>query len=268
MLRLAALMAPLAAGLALALPAAAHEFWLEPAAYRVAPGGTIEARAINGEDFAGVEFGYNAESWARSGLVAGDAAAPLTGARGQKPAVQAAPLAEGLHVIHHTSPLYTLTYDTLAEFADFLRGKGLEAALEAHAARGLPEAEIRESYFRYAKALVAVGDGTGSDHAVGMAHELVALDNPYTGEGPVTFRLLFQGTPSPDAPVYVFRRTDAGVERIRLRTDAEGRVEVPRAPGEYMVNAIRITRPPAPVAERTGAHWVTLWASSTYRIAQ
>lgn len=263
-----------AAGLALALnglavggPVFAHEFWLEPDLYRIAADGVMAVRAYNGEEFEGTEFPFNAQRWARSGVIAGAAHISVSGETGTKPAVAMAPAGEGLNVVYHASPIASLIYAEMERFERFLRGKRLQAALKDHAELGLPETQIRESYFRYVKALVAVGDGAGADAPVGMPYELVALDNPYTTEGPIRVQVLGDRTPVASAPVYVFVReggTGGAVETQKLLTDAKGVVEIGPTAGEVMVNAVRILRPDAELAERTGAHWVTHWAALTY----
>ena len=72
------------------------------------------------------------------------------------------------------------------------------ARLARHAARGLPELAFREAYTRYAKSLVAVGAGKGSDARVGLKIEVVAGANPYTddlsGAMPVQVFYLDRGT--------------------------------------------------------------------------
>ena len=163
----------------------------------------------------------------------------------------------------------TIVYDDLEKFEAFLVGKGLESALDAHKSAGLPEEKIREIYFRFVKTLVAVGGSAGADRPVGMPWELVAIDNPYTSGGDVRVGLLKSGRVVAGAPIYVFRKAaDGSVEKINLVTDDSGRVTVPGGPGEYMVNAVGISRPSEQLAERTEAHWQTVWASLTYEIAQ
>ncbi len=249
-----------------AAPASGHEFWLEPLAYRVSPNARIEARARNGEDFEGVEYSYSPRGYARSGIIAGGAEGPIPGDSGQCPAVQVAPLAEGLNVLYHASAASRIVYPDMAKFEKFLRGKRLEAALEIHRAKGFPTEKISESYYRFVKALVAVGDGAGADRAVGLPFELVAETNPYTERTDITYRLLWQGEPDANAPVFFFLKQGEEVEKTELMTDAEGRVTIPRVPGEYMINAVRIVEAAPPDQERMNAVWTTLWAASTYRV--
>lgn len=262
MLRLAAVILLLST-----LAARAHEFWIEPETYSVAEGQVIEARTFNGENFEGIEYGYSEAAYGQSGVAAGDLRTGVAGERGARPSFQVAPAGPGLNVLFHASPVSTLTYPGMEKFERFLRGKRLDAALDAHANRGLPTEKIREAYFRFVKALVAVGDGTGADVAVGMPYELLALDNPYTGTDEMRVQVLLQDVAvAADVPVFVFHKVGEAVKKITLVTDAEGVVTVPRMPGDFMVNAVHIMEPNASLKESTGAHWVTLWAALTYRI--
>ncbi|MEM9228069.1 MAG: DUF4198 domain-containing protein [Pseudomonadota bacterium] len=245
----------------------AHEFWIEPLDYTVAPGSTIQARTFNGEDFTGIEYGFSTPAYRQSGVMAGSEARPVTGERGARPAFQVQAAGPGLNVLFHASPVSTLTYPNMVKFERFLKGKRLEWALEEHARLKLPEEGIREAYFRFVKSLVAVGDGAGSDRAVGMPYELLARTNPYTDAGDMVVEVrLNKSAVGADIPVYVFQKTGAGVEKIKLSTAADGTVRVPRTPGEYMVNAVHIAEANEKLKQSNGAHWVTLWAALTYRV--
>lgn len=145
-------------------------------------------------------------------------------------------------------------YDTLQDFADFAESKGAGWAIDRHREAGLREETIFEAYARFAKALVAVGDGAGADALRGMEIELVAEINPYTdptGDG-VDVRLLYQGAPLADTLVTVFGRApDGTVETRTTRTQAEGRANVAVAPGhDYLVDAVVLREPAEAVADK------------------
>lgn len=251
----------------LAGSAQAHEFWLEPQDYRLNPGEKIVARALNGEEFVGKEFSYSPRGYERSGVVAGGTTAKIPGEMGQRPAVQVDPAGPGLNIVYHQSAASTVIYESMERFEKFLLGKRLDAALAEHKSRGLPTENIVEGYFRFVKALVAVGDGAGSDRAVGMPYELVALTNPYTDGGDMRLQLLYRGNPEPNEPVYVFHRNAGKVQELFLRTDGRGVVTVPRMPGEFQVNAVRIMPASQALQDRFKAVWQTLWAASVYEIS-
>ena len=98
-----------------------------------------------------------------------------------------------------------------------------------------------------------------------METEFVALSNPYTdppGEG-MPVRLLYRDAPRADAPVEVFARAPGGtVTRSVMRTDAQGEVTIPVAPGhDYLLNAVVLR-----LLEDRREVWETLWASLTFHV--
>lgn len=250
-------------------PGAAHEFWLEPEAFRLQPGERLVARGFVGETLAGEELGYYPEATERLDLTLGANTVPLAGAPEQVPAVDARTLGEGLHVLRFQSANYQVRYPTLEEFETFLKEWDFDWAVAEHAARDFPREDIREVYFRYAKALVAVGDGEGADRALGMPIELVALDNPYLAKPGDTLEieLRFLDAPLADGRVKHFHRApDGTVEMTRLRSDAAGRITVPASPGLHLVNAVHLDLASERMQMFLGAAWQSLWASLTYGV--
>ncbi len=252
--------------LLLASPAAAHEFWLEPTEFRIDVDDKIIAKTINGEEFSGSEFSYSPRGFQRSGIIAGQANTTISGDMGQRPAVQVAPAGPGLNILFHQTAAQTIVYEDMERFVRFLQGKRLDAVVAEHEARGLPTEDIVEGYFRFAKALVAVGDGAGADRSTGLTYELIALDNPYTSGGDIRYQLLYRGKAEAGEPVYIYHRQGTKVQKLTLRTDGNGRVTVPRMPGEFMINAVKIMPAGKTLQERVDAVWQTLWASSVYQI--
>ena len=136
-----------------------------------------------------------------------------------------------------------------------------------HQARGLPPAEFWESYTRHSKALVAIGDGTGTDRAFGLRTEFVALSNPYALEFTQQMRvqLYFEGQVRTSAQVEVFERDPDGDVTIALyQTDAQGIAEVPVKPGhDYLFDAVTLR----PSGDDADAAWSTYWAALTFSVS-
>ncbi len=268
--RMKTLAAALAALCAVGGAANAHEFWIEPVATRVAVGEPLVARTFIGTYFQGEELANYPSMQVVFDVSLGVQIQPVGGEVGAVPAIDVPFLGEGLHVMRYQSRDFQLTYESYDDFLAFLAEADRMDLARTHDERGLPRENIREVYFRYAKSLVAVGNGAGSDQFMGMPWELVALTNPYTAApgAPMRFELLFRNDPLPDAAVHVFIRAEDGtISDVRLRSDADGVATVPsEVKGLYMVNAIRVM----PASERMqfmlGASWQSLWASSTYAI--
>lgn len=250
--------------LGLAAPAAAHEFWIEPNSYRVAPGDAITARTMIGGEFTGEELGNYPSMQQIVDVWQGDTGQPLTGPEERVPALKTPPLGPGLAILRYQSTNFQVTYDSYAKWVLFLLEAG-RTDLMAQQDRDQP---ISEVYFRYAKSLVAVGDGQGADRFLGMPLELVALTNPYTDTGDMRLRVMFMDAPVPNAAAHVFFKDASGTSTYtRLRADAQGEIVVPAtAPGAYMVNAIQILPAGPRIQQLVGAQWQSLWASMTYEI--
>ena len=252
----------------LPLPIAAHEFWIDAHKWQVEPGEKLIADIRVGEDLQGPAYAYFPPRIRRFEAIMGDDVYAVRGRAGDKPALNATAPEEGLVVVVHATGDSTVTYSEAETFEKFLATKDWSALLAEHRARGLPDTGFREAYSRYGKALIAVGDGEGSDREVGLATEIVALANPYTdnlSDG-LPVRVLYDGAPRADAQVEVFAKApDGTVEVDRLRTDAAGEVRIPVAPGHvYLVDAV-VVRAVEPKAENDPV-WESLWASLTFKV--
>lgn len=261
-------LASLIACLAFAHAASAHEFWIAPEAYTVAAGEPIVADLRVGQDFAGARQSYVPDNFARFEVKMGETTEPVEGRIGDRPAMTFPTQGEGLAVVVHETKGNSLQYRTRDLFEDFVDHKDLGDVLERHAARDLPELKFREAYTRYAKSLVAVGDGAGADSAVGLHTEIVALANPYTDDlsGGFPVQVLLDGAPRVDAQVEVFARDEAGeVTQNFYRTDAAGEAVIPVAPAtEYMVDAV-VMEDTGNDDPEAGPVWHSAWANLTFR---
>lgn len=261
--------AALAIGASLvALPATAHEFWIEPLAYSVPEGSMLIADIRVGENFEGAAYSYIPPNFTRFDIVMGDAVTEVEGRAGDRPALNMPTPEEGLAIVVHQTKAYKLKYDSYAKFESFVTHKDAAWAVERFEERGLDPENVRESYTRYGKSLIAVGDGAGSDREVGLLTEIVALANPYTDplEDGLPVRVLYDGAPRAEAQIELFARApDGGVEITTHRTDADGVAVLPAAPGtEYLADAVVIREMEAEAT--TDPAWESLWASLTYRI--
>lgn len=249
-------------------PAFAHEFWISPERYQIARGAEAVAHLRVGEAFKGPAFSYIERQTTRFDLVQGDMVTPVIARTGDNPAMDMALEAAGLWIVVHETGDSTLTYRDREKFEAFVAHKAFPGVLVDHAARGLPETGFKESYRRFAKALIAVGDGAGQDRPVGLRTEIVALANPYTddlNEG-LPVQVLYEGAPRVDAQVELFARAPDGTVEVTLhQTDAEGRVRLPVQPGtEYLADAVKMVALDNDDPE-AGPVWQSLWAVLTFK---
>ncbi|MDU8926942.1 DUF4198 domain-containing protein [Alisedimentitalea sp. MJ-SS2] len=244
-----------------------HEFWIEARKHQVAKGEKIEAGVFNGQNFQGVEMAWFPPRIVRSGWEGETNAGPFDSGPGDRPAIHMTPGDDGLHRLIYEAAPSSLTYTDWDKFKTFAEEKGNAWAIDRHTARGLPETGFTESFRRFCKALVAVGDGTGNDAYSGMEIELVALDNPYivphqTG---LQVELRYLGEPLPDTTITVFEKWKGDTtQKFLLRTDITGRVHVPLLPGKsYLLDAVVLRE-----AEGQAHVWESLWASLTFAVPQ
>jgi uncharacterized GH25 family protein len=246
----------------------AHEFWISPEAYSVAPQADMQARLLVGSGMKGAVVSYLPQDIVRFEVVQGDSVRRVEGRMGDNPAMLMAAGVDGLAVVVHETTDSLLTYTDFAVFQRFVAHKDFATALADHAARGLPETGFQETYRRHAKSLIAVGSGAGADRPMGLAIEIVALANPYTDDLSVGLPVLvlLDNAPRQDAQVELFETAPDGTVTTTLhRTDADGRVVLPVRPGmEYLVDSVVLRRLPNddPAA---GPVWHSDWASLTFR---
>lgn len=247
-------------------PLLAHEFWIEPARYQVETGAPLVADFRNGQVFKGVALGYFSRQSVRFDVIAGGEVTPVSPRMGDVPALSGLPApGPGLAVLVHETAPSTVSYKTWETFQTFAEHKGFGEMRARHQARGLPTEGFSETYRRFAKALVAVGDGAGADAATGMETEFVALTNPYTdAAGPLRVRLLYRGAPRAGAQIEVFEKPASGAVTVTyLATDTAGEAAIPVKPGHaYLLDAVVLR--PAP--EGGEPVWESLWAALTFAV--
>jgi len=258
-------------GLAAAtVPAAAHEFWIEPLAYQVDADGNVAGHLVNGETFEGVTYSYLPRRFTRFDLAIGGGIAPVEGRLGDKPALNVAAPAEGVAVVAYASEVEVVRYTEFAAFLRFAAHKDLGDMESRHRAAGHPETGFGEAYSRFAKTLVAVGTGAGSDLRLGLETEIVALANPYTEDvsAGLPVQVFYADAPRAMAQVELFEKApDGSVEVTLHRTDAEGVAVLPvRAGHSYLVDAVLLRDPAPDLAEARDVVWETLWASLTFAV--
>ena len=254
----------------ISIPANSHEFWIDPVSHEIEPGGTIVAALRVGEKYKGSSYAFLPPQFRRFDYSLAGEIAPVAGVVGDRPAVTMEAPGEGLLILIHETTDLIVTYTDFADFESFVVHKDAEWVAEAHVEKGFPVDSFRELYSRYAKSLLAVGEGAGEDRAFGLETEIVALENPYTSDvsDGLDVELLYRGEPRAGAQIEVFEKAaDESVAISTVTTDGDGRATVAVRPGHrYMLDAV-VLREPEPVlgAERD-AVWESLWANLTVAV--
>lgn len=253
-----------------ALPAAAHEFWIDAEAWQVPPGGTLSANIRVGQKLEGAAFAYVPPNFRRFEIYQDGQAMPVDGRAGDRPALNVPAPGEGLVTVVHVTRDYTLTYREWEKFVNFTNHKDFGWAVQAHLDRGLEKTGFKERYSRHAKALIAVGDGAGQDIRAGLEIEIVALANPYTDDvtGGMPVQVFYQDAPQADVQVELFgKAADGDVQVTTVRTDAAGKAMLPVEPGHMYLADHVVMRPLEPAAEGDPV-WESVWASLTFAVPE
>jgi uncharacterized GH25 family protein len=260
-LRLAALLG--VAALAPA-PAAGHDVWIEPSSHRPATGERLEVRLVVGEKFRGEPVPRRSDRIERFAAELDGERREILGLDGVAPAGVARLDRDGtwLLVYDNRPAEIELPGD---RFELHLAQEGLERIAELRRARGESGRAARERYSRSVKSLVTAGDpasaSSGFDRVLGLELELVPESDPRRLAGPaeVPFRLFFRGAPVEGVLVTAYPGS-APESAASSRTDDDGRVSLPIAPGDrWLVRAVHMVP-----ASEPGIDFESFWAALTF----
>lgn len=244
-----------------------HEFWIEPKEFQVENGENIVGDLINGQNFDGVKLSFFEKRFRLFDLSVDGTTQPVAGRTGDRPALNVTAPEDGLHVFSYVSTDSRVKYEEWDKWLAFADHKKFDDVATRHAARDLPLTNFWEAYSRFAKSVVAVGSGEGADQALGLEIEFVMLTNPYVDQSDtVQVRLLYQGSPRPDAQIELFTKAPDGTVTIELyKTDNDGVGTLPVKPGyRYLADNVVLREPSAELAAEKDAVWETVWASLTW----
>ena len=247
----------------------AHEFWFLPEDFTVEAGAQVRANLRIGSHMVGPDLPYMPGHLPRFEVHLGDVVTPILARIGDMPAVNQAVPGTGLAVLVGETSDLLVTYAAIDKFRSFAEHKAMPQIVDQHKARGLPETDFSETFRRYAKSLVAIGDGAGSDRPIGLRIEIVALTNPYTDDMTKGMRLqvLMDGKPRTAAQLLLLATAaDGTVTETPYVTDANGEITVAAQPGvTYLADSVDIFALPNNDSA-AGPVWHSDWASLTYAV--
>lgn len=222
--------------------AAAHDTWMAPRAFRVAPGATLLLELTSGSGFPALDWAPEPERLgvARVRLL-GETAEIEKRERGEHALMLMTPVrAAGVATVWIATKPVTLTLEE-AEVEAYLHEIGAEAAARLWRARKAPRT-WRETYRKLAKTFVQVGGGPDDSwrEPVGLELEIVPESDPFALRpgASLPVRVLKRGKPLPGLAVAA---TAPGAERRIVTTDAHGRASVALdRPGPWLLAGTEI----------------------------
>jgi uncharacterized GH25 family protein len=257
-------------GLGLAQTAVAHDFWVQPGVFIVAPQTAVPVIIQVGHGPARQRWAVNVDRVVRFDDVTVKGVADRRGELHPDSGAQDALLmmaTPGTHVIvletnHAASVLPSIRFNAYA--AD----EGLTPAIEARARNGSSDADGREIYSRRAKALVQVGPVDAAPQPqvtrpIGLTLEIVPQKNPYllAANEALPVQVIYEGKPLAGALVKL-TNLDFDFKPLEMhRTDTAGRASfnVPHQ-GKWLLNVIWTK----PIKGNPDANFDTTFSSLTF----
>lgn len=251
--------------------ATAHEFWLAPIRFVVAPGSRVYLGRWVGPDFAGKRWPGNSQRVEHLlHFEPGGQRTDLTAAATQADSLQTTVVLEraGTHLLAlgTTDAFISMSGP---EFTAYLRQEGLEDVLYLRTRRKQQDKPAKEAYRRCAKTLLQAGAVSKTDTTwrtrVGHPLEIVPEQNPYTLPvgGSLTVRVFDAGVPANRQLVQAWVRPLDGspTQKLQLHTNINGRVLLRLSkPATVLLAAVRMVPHPVPAT----ADWQSTWASLTF----
>ena len=233
----------LSALLLISAPLLAHEFWLAPDKFFVAPNAPLSLTLNVGEDFTGVVRPFTAEKvaalrhYSAAGTVDLISRVPTVAGLDALPITFAQP---GTHLIAEDARASTITLSP-DKFLSYLNSDGLEFIDAARKAAKQENEPGRERYLRCVKTLVRVGDKSDATYAVrtGQRLEITPQSDPFAAR---------PGT-----------RRAGGETAPRLHGSIA--FELPYA-GPWMISLVHMI----PLKDVPGTDWESYWGNLTFAV--
>lgn len=235
----------------LAVLALAHDMFLKPSQYFIAPNSTVPTVLLNGT------FDKSMNSIKRVRLA--DVSVVSPAGRARIDTTQWNPAGDTSHVSIKVGAAGTYVFGVSTrpseieldakDFNDYLKDDGQPDELARRQQSGEMNADAKERYEKHVKTIVQVGETRSNGFAtvLGYPAEIVPVDNPYAlaKGGALRVRVLVDGKPVPNQFVVYGARTPNGgkVEEKSTRAGADGVATIAvSTPGVWYVKFIQQTR--------------------------
>ena len=229
-------------------PVAAHDLWLQPSRFWIAPGGEVPAVLLVGHGAARERSRIAASQVSLFKAIGPRGSVDRKGelSLGQGRADASLKFdAPGTYVVFFSTTNVESVLPA-PKFNDYAAGEGLTLVTGQRIAQGSTSAPGRELYSRRGKALIQVGSPGHRAQAhvtapVGLSLEIVPLRNPYQAgtAASLPVRVLYQGRPLAGALVKMTNLAADSQPVEAHRTDASGLATFKaRRSGEWQLNVV------------------------------
>ena len=252
---------------AVSVTISAHDFWLVPNKFRIAPGDSLIISANTGMDFPSSLSAVTPDRIDRFILVGESKKENITELTVQDKSLVANYSFEisGTYVIAAALKPKEIKL-TGKEFNVYLLSDGLPNIYELRKKEGILDKDAVEHYSKYPKTIIQVGNKTDNSpiKPIGLPIEIVPQVNPYKlkkGDELEVF-VLFQGKPLPNADL-AWSFPGRGEEFAgSIKTDEKGFASIPLIKaGPYVIRLTHMEWVKKPTHE-----WESYWTSLTFEV--
>jgi uncharacterized GH25 family protein len=248
----------------------AHDLFLRPDSFRVAPGGVVAVKVFNGT-FSRSENAVTRDRLADLSLVSASGRRALDQAgwteREPQSTLQVT-LAEGGTYVIGAAVKPRLLKLAGPAFNAYLKEEGIDAVIAARKQQGRLDEGSRERYSKYVKAIVQAGDTLTDTYStpLGYAAELIPLANPYAlrvGDT-LSVRCVVDGAPVAGQVAFSGGRTPSGARlpMQRLVADNDGRIQVRlTSPGAWYAKFVHMRE-----VSESEANYESRWSTLTFGV--
>ena len=257
----------------------AHDFWLVPNAFAIAPGGDVVVRGQTSSRFPTSESAVTPDRVADARVIDAGGSTPIRdlAVDGRTLRFSHRPAAAGQLMVAVTTRPRNVR-ESAESFRRYVELEGVPELVERYRAEGrLPTDSVTRRYSKYAKTFVEAGRGGPRvyERTAGHPLEFVPLSDPAAVAAGGTFavRLLLDGEPLvgvrvhasgvPAGPGISDEQAASRAREATVTTDAQGvaRFAVPAA-GLWNVRTLHIV----PAEPGSGADWDAHWATLVFGV--
>lgn len=245
----------------------AHEFWLEPKAFRFKVGEDLKVDFMVGENFTGEFWDLTRHKAEKLDIYMGIDKKSLV--KDVKPTKGKNLIykfdREGTHLLSLESNDAFLELDG-EKFNAYLKEDGLESILDARTKARELDKPSKEFYKRFAKLIVQAGTKTDATFKkrLNTRLEIIPLANPYELKAGdyLACRVMWEGKPAAHSLVKVWSHTGNRIFLQNIYAEDDGTVKFPlSSKGPWMVSSVKMIP-----SEKEGADYQSFWASLVFGI--